>query len=204
MKIKKLIPVLALTLGSATLLSGCNSGGDKITIWTFSNELKQIVNKYYGGNANVVIKSSVTEVQQNLVDAIDAGRNIPDVVALEAAVIADFTSKSSADSVLLPLDDIGGTNDMYEYTKSVATSTDGKLLGLSWQATPGGFFYKKDIAERLGITSPEAMQSRISSWDKYLQLAAEAKTKSIAICSAITDPVKVFLSSRNKSWVENN
>ena len=202
MKITKLTSLLALSIGAASLLGGC-SNEDKLTIWTFSNELKEIVKNYYEDKANVVIKSSVVQVKQDLANVVKSGKGIPDVVALEAAVIADFTAKSAEESLLESLDDIEGTGDMYQYTKSVATSTDNKILGLSWQATPGGYFYKKSIAAKLGINSVEEMQTKISTWAGYLDLAQQAKAQSIAICSSITDPVKVFLSSRSKSWVEN-
>lgn len=203
-KIGKIGTLFALSVGAMSLLSGCGKS-DKVQVWTFSNELKEIVKNYYGEDkVNVVIKSNVTQVRDDLKNAIKSQKGIPDIVALEAAVVADFTSKSSVDADLISLDDIEGIGDMYDYTKSVATSTDGKILGLSWQATPGGFFYKKSVASKLNITSVEQMESRISTWEGYLSLAEEAKKQSIAICSSITDPVKVFLSARQKSWVENN
>jgi hypothetical protein len=202
-KIGKLSALLALSIGAASFLGGC--GDNRVELWTFSNELKEIVKNYYGEDkVNVVIKPNVTQVRQDLANAIKNQKGIPDIVALEAAVVADFTSKSSIDADLVTLDDIEGTSDMYDYTKSVATSTDGKILGLSWQATPGGFFYKKSIASKLGINSVEAMEEKISTWKGYLDLAKEAKEQSIALCSSITDPVKVFLSAREKSWVVDN
>lgn len=137
-----MLTVLGLGIGSMTMLGGCSSG-DELEIWTFSDELMEICDTYYKGKANVVIKSSVTQIQSDLINSIEAGKGIPDVIALEAAVVADFTAKTAEESYLVELDDIGGTNDMYSYTKSVASSTDGKILGLSWQATPGGFFIKK-------------------------------------------------------------
>lgn len=214
MRFKRLFALSSLALLSASALVGCKKDTDKITIWTFSNELREIVNKYYAGKANVVVKASVTAVQTDLNNAIRSKKNIPDIVALEAAVIANYTDEpsTSAKSQLEPLDDIQGTDDMYDYTKAVATSTDGKVLGLSWQATPGGFFYKKSVAAKVGITTVEQMEQQISTWEGYLQLAETCKnTKvqsggkevSIAICSSITDPVKVFLSSREKAWVVN-
>ena len=217
-KKSKFLLFLTLPLLSLTTLSGCAGGSETITAWTFSSELKEIADNYYlkdtGKKVKVVIKSTVTQVQSDLDNALRSGKNIPDIVALEAAVIADFTSKKADQSKLVTLDDIPGTEDMYQYTKDVATSTDGKLLGLSWQATPGGFFYKKSIAAKLGINSVSEMEEAISSWDNYLALAKRCKeydldtskagVQSIAICSSITDPVKVFLSERTNSWVENN
>ena len=146
MKLKNLLVVSTLGVMAATSLVGCGSKSKgTITIWTFSDELQEIADDYYDGRANVIIKGSVSQIQTDLMNATKSGRGIPDVVALEAAVVADFTSDVAANSGLVPLDDIGGTDDMYQYTKTVATSTDGKLLGLSWQATPGGFFYKEDF-----------------------------------------------------------
>lgn len=215
MKKQPLLLTAILSVGLLSSLSGCgNSSGGKVTVWTFSNELKEIVKNYYKKDVTVVIKSSVTQVKDELANAQKSGKKIPDVVALEAAVIADFTSKSSENASLMSLEDISGTDDMYTYTKSVATSTDGKLLGLSWQATPGGFFYKKSVAAKVGINSVSEMETQISTWQGYLELAERchnvdlkpdvAGNQTIAICSSITDPVKVFLSGRNKSWVENN
>ena len=216
MKKQPLLLTAVLSLGLLASLSGCKSGGgDSVTVWTFSNELKEIVKNYYNNKGvKVQIKSSVTQVKDDLANAQKSGKSIPDIVALEAAVVADFTSKSSEDAALESLEDIEGTDGMYAYTKSVATSKDGKLLGLSWQATPGGFFYKKSIAAKVGINSVEEMEAKISTWQGYLELAElchatdinsdKAGVQSIAICSSITDPVKVFLSGRSKSWVENN
>ncbi|WP_298768738.1 extracellular solute-binding protein [uncultured Fibrobacter sp.] len=179
MKKSKLLLALALPILTIPALVGCGSGGgETLVAWTFSSELKEIAEDYYreatGKKVKVVIKSTVTQVQSDLDNALRSGKNIPDIVALEAAVIADFTSKTAADSKLVSLDDIEGTDDMYQYTKGVATSTDGKLLGLSWQATPGGFFYKKSIATKLGINSVEEMENAIGSWENYLALAKRA------------------------------
>ena len=203
MKLSKTISLFTLMCATAGMLTGCRSN-KKITIWTFSDELQEIVDTYYGRKANVIIKGSVSQIQSDLKNAQESGRGIPDIVALEAAVVADFTSKTAEASGLLSLDDIGGADDMYAYTKTVATSSDGKLLGLSWQATPGGFFYKEEVAKQVGINSVEEMEAKISTWSGYLALAAECKTKNIAVASSITDPVKVFLSARENPWVVDN
>ena len=132
MKIKKALPLIALGIMSLSSLAGCKKSSNVVTIWTFSNELKQIAEKYYkkdtGGSVKVLIKSSVTQIKTDLRNAIKKGKNIPDIVALEAAVIADYTAVSADESYLMDLSDISGTEQMYDYTKSVATSTDGKLL----------------------------------------------------------------------------
>lgn len=201
MKARNVFALTFLAAFSIGGMTGCRSSKNRITIWTFSDELQEIADTYYDGNANVIIKGSVAQIQTDLMNAKKSGRGIPDIVALEAAVVADFTSDTAANSGLVPLDDIEGTDDMYDYTKTVATSTDGKILGLSWQATPGGFFYKEDVAKLVGINSVEQMEAKISTWAGYLELAEACKVQNIAVASSITDPVKVFLSKRTNPWV---
>ena len=203
MKLKKLIPLLTLL---ATSLTGCGNNGndDELLIWTFSDEMLKICQKYYTGKVKVIEKTSVTQVTADLANVQRSGKGIPDIVCLEAAVVAKLTDKTLDNSSLLSLDDISGTEQMYDYTKSVAKTVDGHLLGLSWQATPGGFFYKEDIAARVGITSVEAMEAKISTWQGYLELAQECNTQEIAICSSIVDPIKVFLGARNSGWVDSS
>ena len=203
MKLKTVFASMGLAVLSITALTGC-SKKKLFTIWTFSDELQEIVETYYDNKADVVIYDGVSMIQSNLVNAQKSGRGIPDIVALEAAVVADFTSKTAEASGLIALDDIGGTEDMYAYTKAVATSTDGKVLGLAWQATPGGFFYKEDTAKDVGINSIEEMEAKISTWTGYLELAEACKGKSLAVSASITDPVKVFLSKRENPWVVDN
>ena len=218
MKTKKLtlLPLLALAVGS---LASCNLFGkkkDKPVVWSFSDEMEEICEELYGDDVEFDYKTSVKQVTDDLRNARRSGRGVPDIIALEAAVVADFTALASTDEecYLEPLDDVGDTSDMYEYTKKVATSTDGKMLALSWQATPGGFFYRKSIASKLGINSPEAMEAKISTWQGFLELAAEcsaydldtstAGIQKIYITSSITEPIKVFLGgTRDKAWVEN-
>lgn len=206
-----LLPALALL---TTGLTGCgDNGGETITIWTFSNELSQIANKYYtkdtGVKVKVVIKGSVSKVVADFNNALRSGVNLPDIIAVEAAKIASITNQPDN---FVDLTNIGDKEQMYDYTKSVA-SANGKLIGLAWQATPGGFFYKESIAKKLGINSVEEMEAKISTWEGYLNLAQQAHNfdlnpskeglQSISICSSISDPVKVFLSERSSSWVED-
>lgn len=201
-----LLPALAMLSASTFSMAGCGSQ-DAIVVWTFSDELYRIAKEIYtpntGNKVVVQLKSGVAQVQTQLANACKDGVGVPDVVALEAAVVADFATETSDKSLLLPLDDIPGTEDMYDYTKQVVESVDGKILGLSWQATPGGFFYKKRVATKIGL-SQDQIENYLRTWEGYLTLAQICKTHNVAVCSSITDPIKVYLSQRENPWVVNN
>lgn len=60
------------------------------------------------------------------------------------------------DEVTAPLSDIGlkeeDFSDLYEYTLEVGKDKNGVLKGVAWQAAPGGYAYRTDLAEKyLGV-----------------------------------------------------
>lgn len=212
--------LISLALSTITIgLSACgssnndNSNGNQMVILTFTDELKNMINNYYlkahpedVGKIKVE-KSELNAMAQTLTQKMDNnGKNLPDMVALEAAVVLNFIEPDYR-KYLEPLNDIiesTSTDNMYSYTKDIVTADDGKIYGLAWQATPGGYFYKTDIAEKVGINSYEEMQEQISTWEGFMDLAKKCEEKNIKIVSSITEPAKVFLSSRSSSWVNDN
>ena len=111
-----------------------------------------------------------------------------------------------------PLKDIGIAEadikaSQYSYTVDIATDKDGVIKGASWQAAPGGYCYRADLAESLlGITSPADMQTAVDDWDKFLETAKKLKEKSggkTKICTAIGDIWNVFSATRGNAWVED-
>ncbi len=80
----------------------------------------------------------------------------------------------SSDYVIAPAD-FGITedmlSDMYENTIHYAT-VNGELKGLTWQAEPGCFYYRADIArEVIGTDEPEEIQAMVKDWDGFFDMA---------------------------------
>ena len=209
MRFKKLLLIPALLGLGLGGLTGCGNkqGPAEFTIWTFSSEMGKLVRKYYSNHiVDVQNKQKVTAVQDDFEAYLKNGKTLPDVLCLEAAVVADYRQKTYDENPLLPLENLGDLSDMYSYTKDVVTTPDNHIIGLSWQATPGGFFYRSDLAkEKLNINSPEEMETTyLSSWQGYLNLAQKCKEARIMVTSSTTDPIKAFLSERDNPWVVDN
>ena len=52
--------------------------------------------------------------------------------------------------------------NQFQYTKDVMTDSKGKLKGVSWQACPGGFVYRRSMAkELLGTDDPAKVQEEV-------------------------------------------
>lgn len=95
--------------------------------------------------------------------------------------------------------------DSYAYTLSYGTSEDGKFMANSFQATPGGFVYRADLAEQyLGVKTPEEMQAKVKDWATFSATAkelAEASGGKVKLQSTEGGLWQVYQSNRTKPWV---
>lgn len=113
------------------------------------------------------------------------------------------------DSWLLPLSDLGITTadfaDAYQYTLDVGTGNDGVLRGASFQATPGAFFYRADLAEQyLGVKTPDEMQALVKDWATFEDTAKKLADASEGKCKLQCTEGglwQVFQTNRTKPWV---
>lgn len=104
--------------------------------------------------------------------------------------------------------DIGLTDtdlaNQYDYTKKIATY-DGVLKGVSWQATPGLYAYRSDIAEEvLGTSDPDEVQEKISTWDKFNAVAAQMKAKDKHMLAGKDDSYRTYSNNVTRKWVDGD
>lgn len=128
-------------------------------------------------------------------------------------VEADFALTYLESSNAAPLSDVGLTKEdfskNYDYTLEIGTTSDGTLKGVSFQAAPGGFVYRTDLAkEYLGVNTPEEMQAKVKDWKTF---EATAKTvydasgdKKTALTSTLGGIWQVFASARDEAWVTDD
>ncbi|HLT00291.1 MAG TPA: carbohydrate ABC transporter substrate-binding protein, partial [Acholeplasma sp.] len=96
-------------------------------------------------------------------------------------------------------------SNQYKYTQEIVTSSDGKLKGTSWQATPGLFAYRADIArEVLGTDDPVEVQKAIANWDKFDETAEDMKAAGYNMLAGYDDAYRVFSNNMSKPWVNAN
>ena len=95
--------------------------------------------------------------------------------------------------------------NQFQYTKDVMTDSKGKLKGVSWQACPGGFVYRRSMAkELLGTDDPAKVQEALSNWDKFDAVAAKAKAAGYFMVSGYDDTFRVFSDNVKSPWVKGN
>lgn len=95
--------------------------------------------------------------------------------------------------------------DQYQYTKDIVTDDKGILRATSWQATPGLFAYRADIAQEvLGTSDPVEVQKELSDWTKFNAVAAKMAEKEYKMLSGYDDAYRTFSNNFSAPWVDSN
>lgn len=186
----------------------------EINLWTnlsqeemnfYVEEFNKIVP---GVKVNLTVMPS-NEYRTKLQNAFRTGTNAPDVVTFE---ISDFGAYIDTDLLEnLSQEQYGAEevlSDMIPYVQELSRDKDGNIKGLTWQSTPGGFWYRKDLArEYLGTDDPEELYNMMSDWDKIIEVGEEVWEKSggkIALLSDVEDILQIYASYKGAPWVDEN
>ena len=178
-----------------------------LNLWSFTNEMETMGVAYECLNPNVDVQFTMIpmtdgEYQTKLLASLGTA-DAPDVIALEAAFVKEYVeSDFLADvSELMPLAEAAGT---FPSVVDVGTH-DGVTKGYSFQATPGGLFYRRSLAkEYFGTDDPVEMQALLSDLDKFIEAAEVIKEKSggdtymVGTSGAFENP---FYANRAQPWV---
>ncbi len=85
---------------------------------------------------------------------------------------------------------------MYPFTKQVATDSVRVLKGVTWQLCPGGFVYRRSYAKEIfGTDDPVEIQKLVSDWETFTETAKQIKEKSqgkISILASCDDLFRPF------------
>ena len=198
--------------------------GKVLNIWCWNDEFQGRFNNYYPEVASIAEDKSTTTLKDGTVvkwtiNANDNYQNKLDEALLNQDSAADDDKVDifliEADYALKYVDsdyaldvkaDIGLTDadlaGQYQYTKDIV-SVDGSQRGTTWQATPGLFAYRRSIAkEVLGTDDPTEVQSHLSDWDKFNEVAAQASAKGYKMLSGFDDAYRTFSNNVDAPWVD--
>lgn len=189
--------------------------GEKICVYSWNTEMGDIVEKEFLAKypeykdliecVNLGVGGTSDEYKTQLEAAITAGGDkYPSIIAMDNDVAKAFMESD----YIAPVSEAGITEGMYSeayaYTKAYATYDDG-LRGLSWQATPGGFCYRADIAkEVLGVDAPEDVQEYVKDWDTFFATADKMKEKNYKMLSGPDDVKYVCIDQKTSPWVQDD
>lgn len=134
------------------------------------------------------------------------GNDDADLMVCDADWITDYIND---ESLTAPYSAIGLSKadftDAFSYVLDYGTAADGTFKAASFQATPGGFLYRADLAkEYLGVNSPAEMQELVKDWDTFQATANklfEASGGKVAMQATESGMWQVYQSNRTQAWV---
>ena len=239
---------------SGSTATDATDGGKVLNIHCWNTEFEGRFENYYpgvkkvsdnvytipsksGASDPVTVKFIITANEnngyQNALDAALQNKNASaddkvDMFLMEA----DYALKYANSDYSLDVHNLGLTNselsDMYDYTKVIATDTrEGKgsaLKGVSWQATPGLYAYRNDIAKKIWTDYPadpadtddaatkatktqaqaDFVQAKLADWTKFDAVAKEAHEKGFYMLSGYDDSYRTFSNNVKTSWVKQH
>lgn len=204
--------------------------GKVVNIYVWNNEFQRKFNAYYpsvsktSNDLSVTYLEDGTEVhwiinpnqdgvyQQKLDEALikqssaSADEKV-DLFLAEADYIMKYTDPDV--NAAAPISSLGITDadiaNQYKYTLQAATGSDGEIRGLSYQATPGMFVYRRSIAQEvLGTDDPDTVNEAVSDWDKFDATAEKMKAAGYYMVSSRADTYRVFSNNVSAPCVDGN
>ncbi len=204
----------------ATEEAAAPAAGGTINLWSFTDEVPGMVDKYiadhpdFGYDVNTTIIATTEGAYQPALDqALQAGGSeAPDMYCAEAAFILKYSQGDMSDFAM-PYKDLGididkaiADADIAQYSVDIGTNPAGDVDALGYQATGGAFIYRRSIAKDVfGTDDPaeiaEIIGSGTDSWDKFFEAAATLKEKGVAIVSGDGDVWHAVENSSDKGWL---
>ena len=199
------------------------TGSEHINLWSFTNEVPNMVNKYislhpeFGEKytVDVTIIATTNGAYQPALDAALAagGQDAPDIYTAEAAFVLKYT-QGSASQFAATYKDLGIDVDakiaeagIAPYTIDIG-SRNGEVVGLGYQATGGAMIYRASIAKEVfGTDDPAEIEKIVGAgtqkWDKFWEAAAKLKEAGYPIVSGDGDVWHSVENSSSTGWVVN-
>ena len=216
------------TLMTVVLLLICACGfyvyknfmpGRVLNIYCWDNSFRELLAKHYPaynpetemiGNVKVrwVVVPYTNHVYQHTLDKalqmdnLNSNDNV-DIFLTESDYIRKY---AEAEDVSMALDKLGieekDLRDAFVYTRDLATDSNGRLRGVSWQAAPSVMIYRRDIAKRvLGSDEPAVVQKHVQTWEAFEKTAALMKQAGYHMLPGYMDTYRVYWAGVEKPWI---
>lgn len=200
---------------STSTNTGSTSGelSGNLVFWAFNkDEAPKLTKAFTDKYPKVKIDCQITPTdnlayRNKVTAAARAGTNLPDLYAFESGFVKYMVDLPNCTEDLGPLGADEVVKKLVPYSVDIGRDKEGKIKGLSWQATPGTIGYKRSIAKQyLGSDDPAAVAAMLKP-DKIIETATTLKNKSggkAVLVPGLDELTRVYMGGRKSPWIENN
>lgn len=197
-------------------------GPEEIELWSFTNEVPNMIDYYMNLNPNFAseytVKCCILSTSNGYTDLLDnglenGGSDGPDIYVVEGADVMKY-SQGSMCNYAMSYEDLGididseiAAADIAQYTVDVGTNPNGAVVALGYQATGGAMIYRRSIAiDVFGTDDPDEIAEIFGggsgNWDAFWDAADTLKDNGVSVVSGTSDIWQVIYGSTD-SWVKN-
>lgn len=179
-----------------------------LKVWSFSDELKrplEYFEEHYGIKTELTIIPTA-DYPTKVRPVLDSGVGAPDVFTGEIAWLKEWTEMPYWENLSeSPYNVEEFASEYVPYAFDLGKDSQGNVRALTWQATPGGFMYKRYIAREVwGNDDPEFVGEKLSSLEKLFETAEELKQAGYRILPD-ESAMRHFAKGKDpKPWVNEN
>lgn len=179
------------------------TGDGKLVVWTLANDLIDFGERFQE-QTGVEVETVVIEPADyptKVQTALLGGETEPDIIVGEPQMLEDFYDAGFFAS----LDDFGAKDyegQIVDYVWEVGQDADGIQRAISYQITPAGFYYRRDIAEEVfGTDDPDEIGKLFADYATILDTAETLKAAGYRIFASDAE-TNYF--SGDSAWVIDN
>ncbi len=176
--------------------------GDKLVIWTLSDDLVTFGEKF-AEEKGVEVESVViqpADYPTKVQTAIMGQSTEPDIIVGEPQMLeAMYEAGYFEDLNQAPYNAQDYADQIVDYVWDVGQDAEGIQRAISYQITPAGFYYRRDIAtEVFGTEEPEEISKLFADYDTILETA---RTLDEAGYKIFASDAETNYFSGNTAWV---
>ncbi len=157
-----------------------STGDQKLVIWTLAADLEQFADKFKEENPNVeteVVVIAPADYPTKVESALLSGAVEPDVIVGEPQMLETmYEAGFFEDLNQAPYNAQDYAGQIVDYVWKVGQDADGIQRAISYQITPAGFYYRRDIATKVfGTDDPDEIGKLFADYPTIIETGEKLK-----------------------------
>lgn len=186
-------------------VAGNASADNKLVIWTLADDLKQFADRYCEQNSDVQIETVVIAPADYLTKIQSAMRGKatePDIIVAEPQMLDTMYEAGYLEDLdQEPYNAQQFKDNMVDYVWQAGQDENGVQRAISYQITPAGIYYRRDIAKKVfGTDNPDEIGKLFADYDTILKTGETLKKAGYKIFAS--DSEMSFFSG-DSAWVQD-
>ena len=158
-----------------------SEGVTNLVLWSWNDDAIHFAEWFNASHTDIQVEAinvaSSGEYETKVQTALLGGETEPDIIGGELGWLTNFMEAG----FFADLDQFGAqdiASHVVDYVWEAGQDDDGVQRAMGYQAAPAGFYYRRDLAEKIfGYSDPESVAKLFSSYDAIMDAARTAKEK---------------------------